>query len=84
MFASIDYQATGEGLTVYLYVGKKGNLFDTMVEAGAHPYFARGAEEHTKEEFLKRWSHHLPRSIKNLIAKGTPIQYFSHLHFNLS
>jgi len=85
----IDYFATGEGRTIFLFIernyGDRERILESIKEDVGSFYFC-GIEEFSEERFLNDYSNLLSDNIKRMIEKkDVPFMSFSQMyHFNYS
>ena len=100
-FLACDYYATGEGRTVCLLITRAYPTVDDhpdntpAVRAALEfasefdSFYLQGAENLTREEFLKRFGHHLPDYVHNILNAGVGeipgnFNFKQTLHLNFS
>lgn len=93
MFLACDYYATGEGATKCLMIQSFNAYNDKTLEEQAFeafcnrfdPYFARGMEILTEEEFFYRYRQYMPDVVWNLYNdKQAHFAWSTMLHVNYS
>jgi hypothetical protein len=88
-FFVIDYFATGEGRTIFLQISRNNSpsypedffkkRWEKFVDVD---FYLQGTEELTEEEFMKRYSRHIPERISILIEEKALSIWQNHYHFN--
>ncbi len=87
LFAAIDYMATGEGRSVWLYIDsyygqEEKELLLKNFANDVSPYYGHLVEDLTEEEFFNRYDNLVPATVKTYISK-MPIVYFrQEIHIN--
>ncbi len=90
-FFVIDYFGTGEGRTIFLQISRNNSpsypedyfkkRWEKFVDI---EFYLQGTEELTEEEFMKRYSRHIPERIGILIEEKALSIWQNHYHFNYS
>jgi hypothetical protein len=85
----IDYFGTGEGRTIFLQISRNNSpsypedhfqkRWEKFVDV---EFYLQGTEELTEEEFMKRYSRHIPERISILIEEKALSIWQNHYHFN--
>jgi hypothetical protein len=88
-FFVIDYFGTGEGRTFFLQISRNNSpqypedffkkRWEKFVDVD---FYLQGTEELTEEEFMKRYSRHIPERIGILIEEKALSIWQNHYHFN--
>ena len=68
-YISAEYFATGEGITLMLLVTSAATEKSALEQFKAHfdPFYLPYVEFHIKEQFIERFDHMLPSSVKKRI-----------------
>ena len=85
----IDYFGTGEGRTIFIQISRNNSpqypedyfqkRWEKFVDV---EFYLKGTEELTEEEFMKRYSKHIPERI-SILVKGRVLGIWqNHFHFN--
>ena len=79
----VDYYATGEGRSVFLFVernyDKKESFKEVVNWVGA--FYAKGIEELTEEQFFIKYEDYIPNKIRRvLLEKNVPNMVFKQEH----
>lgn len=87
LYHVIDYLATGEGRTLYLFINRyyEGNEILKLIEDEVNnSFWFSGIKSFSEEDFFKYYENFLPEPIKKIIDKKTvPVfSYHQKLHFN--
>ena len=87
----IDYFGTGEGRTIFLQISRSNSpsypedyfkkRWEKFVDV---EFYLQGTEELTEEEFMKRYSKHIPERINTLLEDKVLSIWQNHYHFNYS
>jgi hypothetical protein len=90
-FFVIDYFGTGEGRTIFLQISRSNSpsypedyfkkRWEKFVDV---EFYLQGTEELTEEEFMKRYSRHIPERINTLLEDKVLSIWQNHYHFNYS
>jgi hypothetical protein len=88
-FFVIDYFGTGEGRTIFLQISRNNSpqypedyfqkRWEKFVDV---EFYLQGTEELTEEEFMKRYSKHIPERIGILLGDKVLSIWQNHYHFN--
>ena len=87
LYAAIDYMATGEGRSIWLYIDsyygqEERELLLKNFSNDVSAYYGHLVEELTEEEFFNRYDNLVPATVKTYI-NTQPIVYFrQELHVN--
>ncbi len=96
-YLASDYYATGEGRTICLlitgaYPRQDDYLDDTLKNSEKFraarefieefDYFAQGAVNFSKEEFMKRFGQFVPDVIQRMLDKPANIHFTQRFHYN--
>jgi hypothetical protein len=87
----IDYFGTGEGRTIFLQISRNNSpqypedYFQKRWEKFVNvEFYLQGTEELTEEEFMKRYSKHIPERIGILLGDKALSIWQNHFNFNYS
>ena len=84
----IDYTATGEGRTIYLFVERNYNEQDILdsIKETAGPYYFKSLQRVSEEKFMTHYSSFIPGQVKRMIEKKNVPMFSFHqqFHFNYS
>jgi len=88
-FFVIDYFGSGEGRTIFLQISRNNSpqypedffkkRWEKFVDVD---FYLQGTEELTEEEFMERYSRHIPERISILIEEKALSIWQNHYHFN--
>jgi len=91
VFYVIDYSATGEGRTIWLYVAK---CYDKKEEeyclkdfkSWVGQYYSAGIEKYDQQRFLEEYSHLVSENVLRMIMENSfpGFAYKQELHVNVS
>lgn len=89
VFYVIDYFATGEGRTIWLwiekcYTKKEEELSLKDFKSWAGKYFSSGIERHTQQSFVENYGHLVSENVLRLIMENSlpSFAYKQELHIN--
>lgn len=91
VFYVIDYFATGEGRTIWLYVAKcydkkEAELSKKDFKSSVGRYYAEGIEEYDQDSFICEYGHLVSENVLRMIMEDSfgGFVYKQELHINAS
>ena len=79
----VDYYATGEGRSVFLFVERNYDKKESFKEVAnwVGAFYAEGIEELTEEQFFIKYEDYIPNKIRRvLLEKNVPNMIFKQEH----